>query len=539
MSSNDTKVDNSKKGLKTSKVSTRRKNMKQKKNTSKNTISDFNSVKPQKLIKALNRMSEDQIAKMPKDIVHKLRKTLNPYGRTIEGADNFLNFSATNLREEYLIRLIVTSFVAYLNRMCDEWEVPDDVPVVPVHEYLRNPESVKPKPLANGKEMAPKIRKAYKENEQKMKKRVIVKEFLEDFLQFDPNKHVRSAYKPNFDDPEREFVDTDAGKLAVEHREKVMKDHDFKRGRKKHELKQKSKKTEKVVRYIKDKNGKKKPIKIDVPISKLKRKRNKKKISYNKVSRGAKDDMIDQNTTEMIPPADTYARFKRYMAAHYEELRDVLAENKFCILKDYLEDPNNDLRNRLGKVAYGKLYNYLSKHEKVLKLHVKDLYCYKPDLELALNPYSWHKTRQEAEDFKKKHRNEVITDVITAHSGKWNFYGPFKAVRERMNFYNDKTMVLESIMTQLEEDAKTGADLMRKRTREKKNKNIKQEGADDPTVKKWLGRNSSLADMGAEHINKDDDLSKLQVDVFTVSKGGTDIQKDYFETEAVPPESAT
>lgn len=513
----------------------------QKKNVLDNTYSDFNSIKPQKLIKALNRMSEEQIGKMPEDIVHKLRKALNPYGRTIEGSDNYLNFSATNLREEYLIRLIVTSFVAYLNRMCDEWQVPDDVPVVPVHEYLRNPDSVKPKPLANGREMAPKIKKAYKENEKKMKKRIIVKEFLEDFLQFNPNKHVRSAYKPNFEDPERNIVDTNAGKLAVEHREKVLKDHDLKRDRKKHELKQKSKKTETVIRYIKDQNGKKKPIKKEVPISKLKRMRKKKKktLSYNKVSKGAKDDMIDQNTTEMIPPADTYSRFKRYMTAHYEELRNVLSENKFCILKDYLEDPNNDLRNKLGTVAYGKLYNYLSKHEKVLKLHVKDLYCYKPDLELALNPYSWHKTRKEAEDFKKKHRNEVITDVITAHSGKWNFYGPFKAVRERMNFYNEKTMVLESIMTQIEEDAKTGADLMRKRTRTQKNKNIREEGDDDPTVKKWLGRNSSLADMGAEHINKDDDLSKLQVDVFTVSGGGTDVQKDYFETKAIPPDSTT
>lgn len=32
--------------------------------------------------------------------------------------------------------------IAFLNRMCDEWHVPDDIPVIPVYEYLDDPSKI-------------------------------------------------------------------------------------------------------------------------------------------------------------------------------------------------------------------------------------------------------------------------------------------------------------------------------------------------------------------------------------------------------------
>jgi hypothetical protein len=56
---------------------------------------------------------------------------------------------------------------------------------------------------------------------------------------------------------------------------------------------------------------------------------------------------------EMIPPVDIFAKFKRYCEVNYESLREA----------------------------------------------VEYLYCEKPEFELAVNPYSWHDTREEAEEF--------------------------------------------------------------------------------------------------------------------------------------------
>lgn len=83
---------------------------------------------------------------------------------------------------------------------------------------------------------------------------------------------------------------------------------------------------------------------------------------------------------EMIPPVDIFGKFKHYYEVNYDKLREA--------------------------VMY--------------------LYCEKPDFDIAINPYSWHNTRDEAEKFQKKHRSEVISDIIIADSGKWNLFAPFK-----------------------------------------------------------------------------------------------------------------
>ena len=91
------------------------------------------------LTKLLDELDEVSLSKMTDDEVLELRKQLNPYGRTIEGSDKILTYSYTDLQFEYTKKLVTTTMIGFLNRMCDEWRVPDGIPVIPVYDYVKDP----------------------------------------------------------------------------------------------------------------------------------------------------------------------------------------------------------------------------------------------------------------------------------------------------------------------------------------------------------------------------------------------------------------
>lgn len=417
------------------------------------------------LTKLLDELNEESIANMSNEEVLELRKKLNPYGRTIEGSDKILTFSYTDLQFEYTKKIITTTMIGFLNRMCDEWRVPDGIPIIPVYDYVRDPSKLDDfeKTLQNPDIM----KKDLEFNKLTMSKRVIIKEFLEDMFQYNPDLHVRSAYKPNPMDYERNIIDTPAGQLAIH--ELSKKDPEFKESMLMYER-------EKQLKERVDEKGGEKANNVPAP---------DKLVS----------DVIKQ-VTEMIPPADIFHRFHYYYESNYEELKAI----------------------------------------------VTDLYCDKSCFETAINPYSWHDNEEDAEKFINKHRDEVISTIIKAHSGKWNIFSPYKKVRDSVKYFNKKTAVLEEIAKQIESDAKMGSELMRKRIKIKKKKNIDEVGPDDESFNKWRSQNSKLKEMGAESIkpseyeNQDEIDDALEVPVFRISNGGTKLERTVFYTEAVAPE---
>jgi hypothetical protein len=403
----------------------------------------------------------------------KLRKELNPYGRTIQGSDHVLTCSYTDLRKEYLLKLLTTTFIGYLNRACDEWNVPDGMVPVPVYEYLQDPSK-----LITIEAKIPE--KDRVENRKWLEKRIIVKEFLEDLFQFNPDKHVRSAYRPNPEDPQRqEVLDTPAAQLAIEHGKKT--DMEFSERMKQHEAR-----TAGGMR-IKEK-------------SKTAWQQAQKACGLNKTPEELKseplpkDQMLEENVTTMIPPHDIFYRLNNYYESNYEELRKA----------------------------------------------VEILYCEKPDLETAINPYDWHSSREEADDFINKHKNEVISPIFAVPSGKWGLLGPFKNVRDSVRYYNDNTIVLEEIMKQRESDGKLARDLVKKRIAVKKRENIKEAGEFDPAFISWSKQNSSIKALGGIVDDKDeipDDC--IEVPVIRVSQLKQTVEKDRFFTASEAPNFIT
>ncbi len=449
----------------------------------------------------LKELTDEDLAKLPAEEIIAMKQKINPYGRIIEGSDKYLNFSLTQISHEYWKKLITTALVGFLNRMLDEWKVPEGVPVVPVYEYLEDPTKVDIPEIVLKKDDKNALYD-YTFNKEWMKKRVIVKEFLEELFQFNPDEHVRSAYRPNPKDATRKKVETEAADLAVKHLLKT--DRDF---RTQELMNQETMTSEEYTKQMENvKTEKENPAetkehkyvkktvyvggKPKVVIKKVKKPNTQEEVS-KKIN--GKDPTLSSTIREMIPPHDFFGRFKNYLQENYEELRD----------------------------------------------GVKDLYCEKPEFELALIPHSWHDSLDDAESYKKKHRNEFIAEVFTAHSGKWNMVDCFKNQRESVNFYNDNTIVIEEMIKQIERDEKLGQDLMKNRIKKAKKKNIIQEGPDAESFKKWRNNNSTLKSMGAEHIGDmaSDDCPEdaVQVDVWKVAKGGIELTKERFFTKAEAP----
>jgi hypothetical protein len=399
-----------------------------------------------------------------------MRKKINQYGQTIEGTEGFITYSYTNLRESYNNKLHVTAMIGYLNRACDEWHVPEDLPVIPVNEYIDD-NTLIDSYHKDWKKIDDKLQKKIDENKEWMEKRVIVKQFLQEMFRFNPDEHVRSAYCPNPEDKERDILETSQAKLAIELKKK--KDHKF---------------ADKMFHYER--------------VNKLA----KMGRSINSNSRFTYDYLNELDKKVDIMNYDDYSN-------HDEKL----------FYRVYNDIPPHDIFHRFNY--------YLENNWNELTEAVKNLYCDKPEFEIALNPYSYHSTLEDAEKFVKKHRDEVITSVYIGSFGKWNLMTPYKANQERIKFYNSNTRIIEQMFEQMELDQKLGADMMRKRVKKKKKENISEEGPDSEAFRKWKAQNSTLKKMGAEALDDDDcPEDALEVDVFV--NEGNDLKKGKFYTKA-------
>ncbi len=165
----------------------------------------------------LSTASKEELKKMRHELL-KTQKLINPYGRTIDGKERLMCGSLTVIRDEYAKKFFMTSIIGYLFRALNEWNVPENVPAVDINDYIKNPDVLKPPEMANGQAPDPAMLQAYEESRAWMEKRIIVLQFLQDTLLFNPDEHVRSAHIPNPDEPERKPIATAAAQLAVYHR---------------------------------------------------------------------------------------------------------------------------------------------------------------------------------------------------------------------------------------------------------------------------------------------------------------------------------
>lgn len=175
----------------------------------------------------------------------------------------------------------------------------------------------------------------------------------------------------------------------------------------------------------------------------------------------------------VIPPADTFHRLRYYGEVNYEEIRTA----------------------------------------------VEAIYHLRPDLDWTMMPLAVIEGASEAElqeqydNYKMAHEDEIISDLkrIPMNRG-WAMLGDWKANRAKIEFYNKNTEVIKRILDRHAEDKKLGADLMRKRVKKLKAKNIAEAGPDDPGLAGYAAHQSGSNPqaLGAEKVLSDEDRLRLE-----------------------------
>ncbi|MCK4967716.1 MAG: hypothetical protein KAS12_01560 [Candidatus Aenigmarchaeota archaeon] len=130
---------------------------------------------------------EETVADLSDNQIQELRKELNPYGKIVSNKDSnerFTCISHTNLKEDFMRQLLMTGIIGFINACIDE-----------------------------EKEMA---------EDYTAEECVAIKSFMQKYFQFDPNFHVKSAYKAVPEDTER-------GELTAEEKELIPPDDTFHR----------------------------------------------------------------------------------------------------------------------------------------------------------------------------------------------------------------------------------------------------------------------------------------------------------------------
>lgn len=212
----------------------------------------------------------------------------------------------------------------------------------------------------------------------------------------------------------------------------------------------------------------------------------------------------DKDLTEVFEDRETYN------ACMY------LLNNKPHLLKKLSEDPEK-YKNRLTPLTKEKqlaeklapddtfhrwsYYNEVNMEE--IRNVVSTLYDEKPTLDLAVQVYdTFTGTEEEVDEQKKKwiskYNEELSSDVNMIPVGNWVLLANYKKNRDEINFYNRQTEVLRRIMERHEQDKKLGKDLMMKRVKKAKTKNIKEAGKDAEIMKKYQGQYQNLTQLGAK-----------------------------------------
>ncbi|MHA1753923.1 MAG: hypothetical protein ACTSYR_00160, partial [Candidatus Odinarchaeia archaeon] len=162
----------------------------------------------------------------------------------------------------------------------------------------------------------------------------------------------------------------------------------------------------------------------------------------------------------------------------------------------------------------------------------------------------------ERKKFASKYNEELSSDLNVAELGKWTILANYKKNREKIDFYNRHTEILKRILDQHESDKKLGQDLMKKRIKKAKAKNIEKDGKDAEILTEYKKQIADLSTIGAvkvlnaEEKRALEDAKKaikdiqevsdvpdnaIQVNVFTHDTEKSEMAKSAIYTEAEDP----
>ena len=406
----------------------------------------------------------DKPVELTREQIVEAQKRINLYGVVLPATTAYANFSIINNREHYMRKLCTTALVSYLYRAAMEYVARDDVLEVP-------PELCK----AFGIDAAtPEQSAAYRAATGKS-----INHFLQYNFNFDPDRHVRSAYKDNLGDPERagKFEQYKAAMSTAPPRpvSKVLESVKSKLTPEEYAALNNELYDQQACAFTTCVQGSKRLIGAMNSLE-----------SFTKCNPFADlliaKDLHDRLSalSSLTPIEQTmFDMLKQYFSVSSEELldavdlRSILARDA-AELREIADKLYPNIRHNASGAyhwvppvdVFHHFDRYLTNHFELLRECTQILYGEKPDIDFAVQFYDKSfDTREEAEQSLAKIRDRVTTAVYTISNEGWFLLGPFKQNRERIEFYNKNTEILKRMMEQAESDSKLGEDLLRKRVK--------------------------------------------------------------------------
>lgn len=230
---------------------------------------------------ARNAKIAQWIDNLPEDKLMEALKSLNPYGVTLpvkSDETESVSLSYTNMRLEFVKRLVATSMIGFVMKMLKEYQCPEEIPAVDPEDYLANPSCVDPPThITDATTLA-----KFAEYKSTMSERVAIWKFFKHIFDFDPDRHVTSALQTNRSDPTRRVSDTPAVRRAL--------------------------------------SSKKNSVRPGV-------KRADYELSENDLSEKSNlETEAERAGFTVIPSLDVFAKYDRYLDEHYEEYMQVVQD---------------------------------------------------------------------------------------------------------------------------------------------------------------------------------------------------------------------
>mgnify|MGYP003455186795 CR=1 FL=1 len=456
----------------------------------------------------------DAVANMSMEQIADVQKKINLFGVVIPAEIQHANISIVNHRDTYLRRIYVTALIGYLFRCAAEYKQAEHTNVV-MPDELYKALGVKRPADAAAHDTA--YRNVLTE---------AINGFLRHNFEYNPDKHVRSAFKDNLDDPER------AGKFAGFYVEM---------------------KSAGVRVPVTDAAAQ---LKAALPADKH--------FLVDAMTADAAANLAKTHT-HATAAAEHLATIQRNITltdqlAIVDEARRGLLAAAHATRADCMADAAGAVEWVPPVDVFHHFDRYLDNHYELFREATQILYAEKPDIEFAVQFYDKsYQTMDEAIAARDKIADRVSTNVITISNEGWYMLGPFKKNRERIDFYNKNTEILKRMAEQAEQDSRLGADLMKNRVRRHKHRNIIEAGPDDPGLEKYKSALGTIEALGAKSVLTNEEKSKMaeavrskemaevpddaiQVDVFKPVEGPdgtTTLAREKFYTKSEAPTHMT
>ena len=149
-----------------------------------------------------------------------------------------------------------------------------------------------------------------------------------------------------------------------------------------------------------------------------------------------------------------------------------------------------------------------------LKTITEAIYPERSDLDWALG--IWDVLEGTAEEIKvsfdkycQRNQEDFPSSIKALDIGGWSLLADFKENRKKIEFYNRNTEVLKRILDRHADDKKLGSELMKNRIRQSKAKNISQDGPDDVGLNQYKSYNPGSMP-GAEKVITNKEMLLLE-----------------------------